>query len=169
MGPFLPGGSPGKIFTGDGEGFLFVKRVLRGVLAQGVEREGPKGSANVLVEGLSEYFATNSNLHRRHITGDATCPICMREEETIGHILWSCPSAQDVWMDCNKKFQKSVSDEGEFASIVSNLLEKLEGDGVSLLAAVVRQIWFRRNAIVFGGEMYPSGGDSNSKGPIKKF
>lgn len=28
---------------------------------------------------------------------DATCPMCYREEETIMHILWSCPAARDVW------------------------------------------------------------------------
>lgn len=62
-------------------------------------------------------------------------------------------AAQDVWLDCSKKLQKCASEEGDFSLIFSKLTGRLEEDEVQLFAVVARQIWFQRNAVVFGGDM----------------
>jgi hypothetical protein len=34
---------------------------------------------------------------------DELCPICVREVETVEHVLWECAVAQDVWSSSSKK------------------------------------------------------------------
>lgn len=56
------------------------------------------------------------NLVKRKMVAKPYCPICVRDEESIGHALWSCVSATDVWAENDSAVQKWVSSEG-------NLLE----------------------------------------------
>jgi ribosomal protein L37AE/L43A len=49
---------------------------------------------------------TKVNLCRRGVYEEASCPICLHEEETIEHIIWECASASDVWSGSNIKMQK---------------------------------------------------------------
>jgi hypothetical protein len=75
-------------------------------------------------------------------------------EETPCHILWSCPSAQDVWMEGSRSLQKSLTDEADFINLFGTLLEKLEERELQFFVAVARQLWFRRNSVVlFKGTM----------------
>lgn len=37
------------------------------------------------------------NLDKKSVIQNPSCPICISEEETIVHALWSCPAASDVW------------------------------------------------------------------------
>jgi hypothetical protein len=43
----------------------------------------------------------------------------------------------------------------DFIHIMEKLMERLDVDQMILVATVARQIWFRRNSVVFGGEMVP--------------
>jgi hypothetical protein len=96
---------------------------------------------------------TKELLFKRHISDDPLCPICGLATETLAHILWSCPSAKDVWMECNPRIHKCTSDEVDFIYIMAQLMERLDDEQMCLVATVARQIWFRRNSIVFGGDM----------------
>lgn len=40
---------------------------------------------------------TKANLFKRGVCDDKLCPICLKEEETVAHITWECPAANDVW------------------------------------------------------------------------
>ncbi|XP_059434317.1 uncharacterized protein LOC132167380 [Corylus avellana] len=71
----------------------------------------------------------------------------------MGHILWSCGSAQDVWLECPKKLQKCRSAATDFMAIFRELSSKLAPDEIKLFAAIVRQLWLRRNLFVFGGQL----------------
>lgn len=42
-------------------------------------------------------IAVRSNLSRRHIIRDATCPICKREDESVIHALLGCEWTRPVW------------------------------------------------------------------------
>lgn len=44
----------------------------------------------------NNHLPMKTNLLRQGIVHDAQFPICGRDEETVKHFLWSCPSAQDV-------------------------------------------------------------------------
>ncbi|KAF5466911.1 hypothetical protein F2P56_016793 [Juglans regia] len=60
---------------------------------------GPSKKGNNLL-------ATRKNLMTKRIVEDARCPICLQEEETVLHVLWQCPAANDVWSGSVKSVQK---------------------------------------------------------------
>jgi hypothetical protein len=45
------------------------------------------------------------------------CLVCTREEETIMHVLWSFPSASDIWGCSMAKIQKQNSEGGSFFQV----------------------------------------------------
>ncbi|XP_042948632.1 uncharacterized protein LOC122281317 [Carya illinoinensis] len=46
---------------------------------------------------------TRDNLVKRKAVEDPACPVCSVQPETVEHILWSCPSARDVWSLSSRK------------------------------------------------------------------
>ena len=68
---------------------------------------------------------TKENLFERGITTNPMCSICGINTETVGHILWNCPSARDVWLDYPKMIQKCSSDDDAFI----NIFERDSWDG----------------------------------------
>ncbi|XP_059440747.1 LEAF RUST 10 DISEASE-RESISTANCE LOCUS RECEPTOR-LIKE PROTEIN KINASE-like 1.1 [Corylus avellana] len=85
------------------------------------------------------------------VTTDSLCPICQLEVVSMGHALWSCPASQDVWLAYMRRIQKTTSEDDDFLNIFEKLLGRLEEDEINLVACVVRQIWLRRNMMVFEG------------------
>jgi hypothetical protein len=83
------------------------------------------------------------------ITFDPLCPLCERMEEISGHILWSCPSAQDAWLDCNRKLHKYPGSDTDFIQHFGNLMCKLEEEEMQIFVAMALQIWLRYG--IFGG------------------
>jgi hypothetical protein len=72
---------------------------------------------------------TKENLFRKRIVQDPLCPICELDVKNTSHILWRCPSSNDVWGDCFFSFKKqnALADRGDaFLHTLSELLEKLE-------------------------------------------
>lgn len=110
---------------------------------------GPRVIPLFLWQACNNILPTNENLFKRRITTDPLCPICQMEVETVGHVLWSCPAARDVWMEGNIRFQKSCSEEDNFSSIILRLRERLTEEDFDLMACLARQIWLRRNKMVF--------------------
>jgi hypothetical protein len=70
---------------------------------------------------------------------DPLCIMCGIEPDTPGHILWSCPSAQDVWLECKGKFQKCLSGEVGFMELLEKLLQRLDVEQMQLVVTVTRQ------------------------------
>jgi hypothetical protein len=62
----------------------------------------------------------------------------------------------DIWSECCKSIQKCPSNEESFHRIFENLAAKLTEEDLQLAAMVARQIWLRRNTVVFGGELISS-------------
>jgi hypothetical protein len=110
-----------------------------------------------LWRACNDILPTKEKLHRRGITADALCPICGLEPETIIHILWNCESAKDVWSECCRAIQKYSSIEVGFASLFEIMADKLNAEELQMMVGVARQIWLRRNAVVFGGEFLAPG------------
>jgi hypothetical protein len=79
--------------------------------------KGPKVVSNFLWKACNGILPTMVNLHKRGISDDPMCPICQREEESVGHILWNCPSARDVWSECPMNLQKCPSVDADFITI----------------------------------------------------
>lgn len=91
-------------------------------------------------------------LFKKKVTDDPLCPICSLEVETVGHALWHCPSARDVWTECSGSIHKCSFDSPDFMSIMDQLLKRLKAEDIPFVVNVARQIWHRRNSVVFGGD-----------------
>jgi hypothetical protein len=50
---------------------------------------------------------------------------CSKETETVGHILWECPSTSDVWGVCGRGVQKMHRGTASFRE---ELLQKILND-----------------------------------------
>ena len=57
-------------------------------------------------------LSTKVNLFRSGVVTNKICPICEQEDETVEHILWSYPSANDVLGSGSISMQKGVSVRG---------------------------------------------------------
>lgn len=51
---------------------------------------------NFIWRACQNLLPTKENLMRRKVVNDPMCHICSLEVETTFHIIWGCPSAQDV-------------------------------------------------------------------------
>jgi hypothetical protein len=113
---------------------------------------GPRVLNSFLWKACANVLPTKVNLHRRGVIEDAMCPICSNQPETVCHVLWNCPAASDVWLECPSRIQKSVVVEDSFLSIFQQLQEKFDEHDLQFIAITARLIWLRRNEVVFGGE-----------------
>jgi hypothetical protein len=111
---------------------------------------GPPVVKLFLWKACTNSLATQDNLHRRNITRNSLCPICELEPETLGHILWKCGSAKDVWLESSRKLQKCSVTEEAFGDIFNILFKKLDREEMQVFVTVACQIWLIRNAYVFG-------------------
>ncbi|XP_059436307.1 uncharacterized protein LOC132169261 [Corylus avellana] len=94
---------------------------------------------------------TKDNLFRRGVCADQICPLCLRDTETVIHITWECPSANDVWGGSIVKLQKCSTNGGSFRQLFSDVLRRCEKREVELFSVTARKIWMRRNRVVHGG------------------
>lgn len=85
---------------------------------------------------------TKANLFRRGVVTNKLCPICELEEETVEHMLWSCPSAKDVWGCSTMKMQKEAYVGQDFMHVVEEFLGRCETEDMELFVVVARKIWF---------------------------
>jgi hypothetical protein len=75
------------------------------------------------------------------------------EEETLGKIIWSYPSAKDVWANCSRKLQRTICEEEEFFLIFERIMKELTKGKAQFFAIVAWQIWLQKNKLVFGGDL----------------
>lgn len=58
-------------------------------------------------------------------------------------------------MECSRTLQKSPTKEDDFSNLFRTFMESLEEKDVQLFVAIARQLWHRRNSVVFKGTMSP--------------
>jgi len=68
--------------------------------------EVPNSVKMFMWRACNDLLPTKCNLLKRKMMDESVCPYCCREEETVVHVLWSCPAAQDVWGSGSMIFQK---------------------------------------------------------------
>ncbi|XP_035547368.1 uncharacterized protein LOC118348906 [Juglans regia] len=103
---------------------------------------------------------TKMNLKCRKVIENPLCPVCGRENESICHVLWSCSASADVWADKESPVQKWQGREEDFMDLWMKLTEKLHRQDLDLVATVMRNMWWRRNAFIF---------ENTFKGPYELF
>ncbi|KAF5445530.1 hypothetical protein F2P56_034576 [Juglans regia] len=104
---------------------------------------------NFLWKALNNCLPTNENLYRRKVVKKPVCPICLREDETVCHVLWSCPATMDVWAEKESPVQKWKSSEVDLAEVWRKLIAELPLDSMEMVVSVMRYIWLRRNGWIF--------------------
>jgi hypothetical protein len=50
-----------------------------------------------LWRACNNILPTKENLYKKKIIDDPKCAICGGDIETLGHVIWSCTVARDVW------------------------------------------------------------------------
>lgn len=142
-----------------------IQKELEGSLAAGcsLRREGsevwkrlwrlniPNAEKVFFWRACHNILPTRDNLIRKNIIDDACCPVCGREDETITHILWSCPSAQDVWSAASVIFQKSHFEDLGFLRLAKGMFKRCSVDEIQFFVVPARRIWLRRNALIHEG------------------
>jgi hypothetical protein len=72
------------------------------------------------------------------------------------YVLWTCPSASDVWGSCEMKIQKCIISGNSFVEVLEYLFGKFRPNEVDFYAEVARHLWFWRNNFVHGGNFLHS-------------
>jgi hypothetical protein len=108
-----------------------------------------------LWRACNNILPTKENLLRRKIVSDPICPLCGREVETSGHVLWGCDAARSVWSESLRAIQKCAVEANEFNSIFSYLSDRLSQEDLELAAIITQRIWLRRNQWVFENTFMP--------------
>jgi hypothetical protein len=88
----------------------------------------------------------------KRIVQDPLCWIYGLSPKTTVHILWNCASAMGVWMECNKRIQKLSLRAHDGFHLFEQLMGCLDEDELEVVIYLARQIWLRRNAVMFQGE-----------------
>lgn len=68
---------------------------------------------------------TRENLSRRKVSVKPHCEFCCQSSESVGHLLWECPFARNVWAMCRGKLQKCSNEAHEFFNLIKLLVKKL--------------------------------------------
>jgi hypothetical protein len=95
---------------------------------------------------------TKDNLKRRKVVQEDICMFCLKEAETVGHILWECPSASNVWGLCGRGIQKLQGNMGSFMEVVETIMARCSREELEKVLILAKKIWARRNEVVHGGE-----------------
>ncbi|XP_042972813.1 uncharacterized protein LOC122304620 [Carya illinoinensis] len=130
----------------------------------------PNSAKQFLWKAINSILPTKHNLCKRRILEDASCPICCLNEETIGHVLWSCPATSDVWAEKDSGLQKWICEEREFFKIWTDMQESLQKNRVEEIVMILRGLWSRRNKLVFESKFEsPSRVVTNAISSLKCF
>lgn len=100
-------------------------------------------------------LATKANHFRLKIMEDPSCSLCGVEAETTGLALWSYPTTKAIWSMCGNKIQKRCIEQVDFVFILEELHRHLDQEDMELMAVVPKNLWFQRNAMVYGRPVSP--------------
>jgi len=78
---------------------------------------------------------------------DDSCEWCKEKPKTVGHVLWSCPRAQEVW-ECSKLVLRlDRRHDISFMNILWQLLlaENVNLNSISLLVMIALKLWHSQN------------------------
>jgi hypothetical protein len=91
---------------------------------------------------------TYALLQRRHLRSDGGCPCCTKDVESVGHILWSCPVANDVWVESQLPLHKWDRYISSFFDLMVVVQSRLTLEEVEFFSCVAYFLWRQRNAWV---------------------
>lgn len=101
-----------------------------------------------LWRAYNDILPTYQNLTKRKLSETNLCPVCGLEVETARHVLWQCPTVQDVYCKVLVKIQKISISNSPFADSWKQFTTKLNCRKLSDAAHIFKRIWFRRNNLI---------------------
>ena len=104
-------------------------------------------------QACRDALSTKQNLLKQKIIQEEICEGCKEVLETIGHVLWGCPRAREVW-ECSKLVIRSTDGANlSFQDIMWNMLlnDDVGDDHVVLIATIAWALWHNRNETRYGG------------------
>lgn len=101
----------------------------------------------------NDLFATKKNLYNRKSSKDPLCPICNSEEETILHIFWQCPAANDSWAEDRSPVKKYTMIEEDFFALWGKIIKIFDILEMEWIVVTIKKIWRRRNEYVFESKL----------------
>ena len=78
-----------------------------------------------LWRACSNCLPTRDKLHQRRVNVDTWCEFCLQQTETVHHILWECPFAQNVWALFSGQTQKCNNVASDFFILFRQMQRKL--------------------------------------------
>ncbi|XP_040987653.1 uncharacterized protein LOC121235369 [Juglans microcarpa x Juglans regia] len=102
-----------------------------------------------LWKATNELLPTKKNLFQRKVVEDPFYPVCLKEEESVIHVLWECPAANDVWKNGLIGVSKWKMEGGDFLGLWERLMGGLDKFKLEEKAVHLRKVWLRRNILVF--------------------
>ena len=102
-----------------------------------------------LWSACSNILPTRENLNRRRVQVDPHCEICCQQPDSVGHLLWECPLAQNVWALCRGGLQKCQNNLCDLFLLFRTLLDKLSKTDLERWAMTSCAIWNARNKFYF--------------------
>ena len=97
----------------------------------------------------SKNLPIRDNLCRRKVHVTKVCGLCQQKPKTIGHILWECPLAKNVWALVKGKIQKWSNEARDFFLLFGFMVQSLDQRDLKLWATVAWSIWNAWNKVYF--------------------
>lgn len=126
-----------------------MERLMRGFRGSYGNWKSQGKLNNFLWKAHNEILPTKQVLKKKFIVEDELCLVFMRDEESIIHILWNCPSSIDVWGNQDSPLRKWNSYFHDFKQLGDGLCRRLDDMILVHEAAICYKLWSRRNCFVF--------------------
>lgn len=105
---------------------------------------------------------TKVNLRRRHVElPSSNCPLCDEEEETVGHVMYSCIKTRHLWWETlswvNRVGPFSIEPRDHFKQFsLWSGKRSVDKRWQVLWVALSMTIWKHRNSLVFNNQIFCS-------------
>ena len=97
----------------------------------------PNSTKVFLWRACNDILPTKEKLKKKGVVDDDRFCFCVVAKETVAHIIWECPSSQDVW---GQKIQKRVTEAVDFKRVVEDMSEVLSKNELGLFAITAKGI-----------------------------
>jgi hypothetical protein len=82
---------------------------------------------------------------------DDCCSCCFSAVDSVCHALWTCPAANDVWLESNLRLHKWDRCVDNFCNLLMLAQGRLGDEEIELFSCLAYFIWDQRNKLVHEG------------------
>ena len=104
---------------------------------------------------VKDSLPTKLSLFRRHVMGDALCPLYDEAQESILHSLWYCEQAQVAWRSVRSFAPLYGKHHRTFMDLFESVLLQHSSYDIAWFATITWCLWQRRNRLREHQPMWP--------------